>query len=78
MPINMVETPSGAASANHSQIGRKTVDNYAVSWDDTIVKIFNNISYADYASEFHLGNDWTGSLLKSCTAPRHLFCEVSP
>ena len=67
------------ATGYHNQIGRKSVDNRAVSWDDISVKILSNISfYADNAPEFRTSNGRTGStkFLHSSGAP--FLCEVSP
>ena len=61
----------------HNQISMKIVDNRVVSWDDTRVKMLNNISfYADNAPEFRTSNGRTGStkFLHSSGAP--FLCEV--
>ncbi len=56
-----------------NQIGKKMVDSRLISCDTTIVKILRvHLVYANNVLGFHLGNEWTGSTLSSCTAPGHL------
>ena len=63
----------------HNQISMKIVDNRVVSWDDTRVKMLNNISfYADNAPEFRSSNGRTGSIKLLHSSGALYLCEVSP
>ena len=71
--IGIIKSYSGG-TGYCNQIGKKIVDSRLVSCDNTIVKILRvHLVYANNVLGFHLGNEWTGSTLSSCTAPGHLF-----